>query len=170
MILKALRTLHLIRHAYTPIHLISNDFDRPIDFGCQTHTQKFPVTTKNSLSRIDHVYCSSAVRTRQTYVLLQPYFSKDPTIVYTDLLYDKKDEYTQVVWDLLREVPNEKNNVLIIGHNPGLTDFYNSLSVPNYENIHFPPLGLATIQFHPTSSWDQVYAEQAIERNISACA
>jgi phosphohistidine phosphatase SixA len=101
--------------------------------------------------------------------MLQPYFSNDPTVSYCDILYTKKEAYSEIIWELLKAIPSSKQHVLIIGHNPGLTDFYNSLSVPNYDFIHFPTLGVATIQFYEQANWGNMNTDSAIERNI-CCA
>lgn len=160
-----LRTLYLVRHAYTPNTSSENDFDRAIKQEERAHIQNLSPSIKNCLKKIDTIYCSKAVRTKQTCEMFQPYFLKNPDIFYCDVLYSKKEIYSEIIWDLLREVPDSKEHVMVIGHNPGLTDFYNSLPIPNYEFIHFPTLGLATIQFVNTL-WQEISSASAVERHI----
>lgn len=157
-----------MRHAYTPNTSADQDFERTVKKEEHSHVQNLSSSIKNCLKKIDYIYCSNAVRTKQTCAMLQPYFSNDPTVSYCDVLYTKKEAYSEIIWDLLKEVPSSKQHVMIIGHNPGLTDFYNSLSVPNYEFIHFPTLGVATIQFYAEADWENMNAGSAIERSISA--
>lgn len=161
-----LRTLYLVRHAYTPNTLADKDFDRTVKQEEYTYAKNLSSGVKKCLEKIDYIYCSNAVRARQTCSMLQPYFLHDPTISYCDVLYDKKEAYSEIIWDLLKEVPSSKQHVMIIGHNPGLTDFYNNLSVPNYEFIHFPTLGVATIQFYEQADWGSMNETSAIERSI----
>lgn len=161
-----LRTLYLVRHAYTPNSSAKEDFDRTVKQEEHAHVQNFPSAVKNCLGKIDYICCSNAVRAKQTCAMLQPYFSNNPPVSYCDVLYTKKEAYLEIIWDLLKAVPSSKHHVMIIGHNPGLTDFYNSLSVPNYEFIHFPTLGVATIQFYAQTDWENMNACLAVERSI----
>lgn len=164
----ALRTLYLVRHAYTPNTSAEEDFNRSVKEE-YNHVQNLSSSIKNCLEKIDYIYCSKAVRAKQTCDMLKPYFSSDPTIFYCDALYDKKESYSEIIWDLLKDVPSSKQHVLIIGHNPGLTNFYNSLPVPDYDLIHFPTLGVATIQFYAQADWESMNQSSALERSI-CCA
>lgn len=155
-----------MRHAYTPTTSSKNDFDRTVKEEEHKHVQNFSSSIRNCLEKIDWVYCSNAVRAKQTCAMLQSYFLDDPVISYCDTLYDKKNAYSEMIWDLLKNVPSTKKNVLVLGHNPGLTDFYNSLSVPDYDSIHFPTLGVATIKFQGQAEWKDINASSAIERTI----
>lgn len=157
-----------MRHAYTPNASADQDFERTVKQEEYRHAQNLSSSIQNGLAKIDYIYCSNAVRTKQTYAMLQPYFVNNPPVSYCDVLYTKKEAYSEIIWDLLKEVPSSKQHVMIIGHNPGLTDFYNSLSVPNYEFIHFPTLGVATIQFYAEADWENMHAGSAVERSISA--
>jgi phosphohistidine phosphatase SixA len=157
-----------VRHAYTPNASADQDFERTVKQEEYSHVQNLPVSIKNCLEKVDYIYCSNAVRTKQTCAMLQPYFLSNPTVSYCDILYTKKEAYSEIIWDLLKQVPSSKQHVMIIGHNPGLTDFYNSLPVPSYEFIHFPTLGLAKIQFYEEADWQTINAAAAVERSISA--
>ena len=162
-----LRTLYLVRHACTsPKISPQNDFDCAIKEEEYAHLQDLSAPVKNYLQKIDYVYCSNAVRAKETCAALQPYFLNNPVVSYCDILYNKKEAYSEIIWDLLKEIPDSKEHVMIIGHNPGLTDFYNSFPVPNYEYIHFPTLGLATIQFYEQEDWKNMDLSSAIERKI----
>lgn len=74
--------------------------------------------------RIDLVVCSPAVRTRQTWRLVSAELDEAPEFLIDDRIYDATVEQLVAV---VRELPSSAATVLVIGHNPGLSDLVHVL-------------------------------------------
>lgn len=57
--------------------------------------------------------------------------------------------------DVVRQLPDEKNTVLLFGHNPGITSLVNDLSAAAIQNV--PTCGICAISF-TVSHWREVRA------------
>lgn len=66
-----------------------------------------------------------------------------------NLYHASEDEILAVV----RQLPDKQNNVMIVGHNPGLTDFVNSIM--NLTLFNIPTCGVAACTFD-VSSWKEI--------------
>jgi phosphohistidine phosphatase len=65
------------------------------------------------------VLCSSAVRTRQTLEAILPSLGDDPLVEFEDELYGA---WSDALLERIHEVPAKAASVLLIGHNPGISD------------------------------------------------
>lgn len=119
------RTLVLLRHAKaeTPGELL--DFDRRLTEKGDADADAAGSWLADERLRPNLVLCSSARRTRQTWqgvsVALRQAdpAAPSPEVHYEQRLYD--GGRTEVI-DLLRAVPDSVRTVLIIGHNPTMSD------------------------------------------------
>ncbi len=57
------------------------------------------------------------------------------------------------ILDVIKTIKDKHNAVIIFGHNPGLTEFVNSLGKQYFENI--PTCGIAAFQL-PINSWKDI--------------
>lgn len=73
----------------------------------------------------DHVLCSTATRTKETWQFLQPELNGAPEPAYLDALYLAA---WKAILKIIREAPDNANTLLVIGHNPGLEDCAMALS------------------------------------------
>lgn len=114
--------LHLLRHAKTEQFSPSGkDFDRPLMSKGVRQSGELKHFF-NSLSSIDHVLCSSAVRTRQTLELIK--WDGMPTVLYSDELYLCSDKaLLKLLWS-----SDLSGDILIVGHNFGISDLVNYFS------------------------------------------
>lgn len=69
---------------------------------------------------IDMVLCSSSTRTRETLEEVNGCLSDNTMVSYIDALYHASSE---VILEELRFVADNFNSVLVVAHNPGLTQF-----------------------------------------------
>lgn len=134
-----MRTLYLLRHAKSDWGEALNDFDRPLaprgvrDAGRMAHHfQKQQI-------RPDVVLCSTARRARETLALLGV-TDRDGDVRFVDELYGA--EPTDVL-AVVRKMPNHAKSVMVVGHNPTLSDLAGE---------DLPTLGLATIKID-TKQW-----------------
>ena len=109
--------LHLLRHSKTnQISSSGKDFDRKLlDRGKEQarmmaeHFKEMPIITAS-------VYCSSAIRTRETLAIIQEEINFSD-ITYLDHLYlASQASLLQFLWE------KDAEDILIIGHNEGLSD------------------------------------------------
>ena len=107
------------------------------------------------------VLCSTAARTRQTWAGVAPEVGGTPEVRYTDLLY--VGGRTEVV-DLLRAVPEEIATVLIVGHNPTMSDMSMLLDARHTE-AELKTSGLAVHRMeHPWSKTEPGSTELVTRR------
>lgn len=111
-------TLVLLRHAKSAWPDGVADLERPLaDRG----RRDAPVAGRwlREHVRVDLVVCSPAVRTRQTWRLVAEELDATPEFLVDERVYDAS------VADLVavvRELPASAATVLVIGHNPGLSE------------------------------------------------
>lgn len=104
------------------------------------------------------VLCSSAVRARDTFALMLPNFSGDCEIRMTRDLYLAGEDETI---DLIRGHGGGAATLLVIGHEPGLTQTARALIGAGHPSLiedletKFPTAGLAVIDF-PAIRWVDV--------------
>lgn len=102
--------------------------------------------------------CSTAVRTRETWRLVAPHLPHRPRTLYEDRLYDASPgEIVAVV----NEVPDETQDLLVVGHNPGMHAVADLLAADSEDaeaaaglSRGFPTSGIAVIRF--VGSWKSV--------------
>jgi len=105
-------------------------FERTVKQEEYSHVQNFTclylkIAWKRLIISIVLMLCAPSKPSAMLQTLI---FSSNPTVSYCDVLYTKKAAYSEIIWDLLKLVPSSKQHVMIIGHNPGLTDFLQQLA------------------------------------------
>lgn len=119
------RTLVLLRHAKAQTPGTTPDFERPLTTRGQNDADAAGAWLSSQHLRPDLVICSPATRTRQTWHGVAVAFAQadpaggTPEVHYEHSLYEAGR--TEVI-DLLRAVPNTTGTVLVIGHNPTMSD------------------------------------------------
>ena len=108
----------------------------------------------NQNLNIDHVYCSDATRTQQTLTLLSEYLTLSSShISLAPQLY--LASVTELI-EVIGSIPNAYQTVMLLGHNPGLTELCNELANDNLTNL--PTCSIYMIQLF-VDDW------QAVTRN-----
>lgn len=122
-----MRRLHLLRHAKSSWDDDElRDRDRPLAPRGRKATKRLArwLSTQDVRPRL--VVCSSAVRTRETLQRILP--SLDEPEVWTEVaLYAARAE---LLLDRARALPDEVDEVMFVGHNPGLADLLLLLARP----------------------------------------
>lgn len=147
-----MKKLHLIRHAKSSWSDGSlADKDRPLNKrGLKSCRIMAPEIVKVGCC-FDHVFCSPAVRAQLTIEhICQSLTEREIKWQLDDALYTFD---TQVLWEWCRGLDNAMSDVMIIGHNPAMTDFCNEVSNCNIENI--PTCGYVQLGF-ARSSWQDL--------------
>ena len=139
------RTLVLLRHAKTEAQGSGPDFDRRLIARGERDAEAAGAWLAGRQLHPDLVLCSPAVRARQTWSGVATALSRSaaPEVRYPDELYDGG---RMEVFDLLQAVPDTARTVLIVGHNPTMSDV-STLLVPDAEfggrEIELKTAGLA---------------------------
>lgn len=110
------RTLVLLRHAKAEHPEEGSDFDRRLTTKGEADAAAAGAWLAAQQIRPDLVFCSPAVRTRQTW---EAFAAPAPDVRYEQSLYEGG---RTEVFDLLRTVPDSVHTVLVVGHNPTVSE------------------------------------------------
>lgn len=143
-----MKTLYVIRHAkssWTNTEL--SDFERPLNDRGKRDAPRMGKRLKEKDIHPDFVISSPAKRAISTAkrICEELGFNKDH--IKTDRrLYHAEDS---VMLSVLQETKNKFDKVVMVGHNPGLTDFVTSLmNEGSFRDIHnVPTAGVAAFSF-----------------------
>ncbi len=121
-----MKTLYIIRHAKSSwTDFTKPDFDRPLN---DRGNKDAPEMAKRLLKRrvdIDAFVSSPAERAKKTCKHFCAAFDANPDkIIFIDKLYHAS---TQTFYDVIHELNDKYREVAIFSHNPGITDFVNTL-------------------------------------------
>jgi phosphohistidine phosphatase len=136
------RTLVLMRHAKAETPGDEPDFQRRLTARGESDADAAGSWLADEGLRPDLVICSPATRTRQTWHGLAVALAQaDPDTAAPEVHYEQSlyaGGRTEVI-DLLRAVPDDVPTVLVIGHNPTMSDV-STLLRPYDEDGELAPL------------------------------
>jgi phosphohistidine phosphatase len=110
------RRIVLFRHAKADWPQV-NDHERPLAERGRKDAAEAGRRLADSGIPFDLALCSTATRTRETWKLAVHEFSHRPKTVYEERIYEASPGELIA---LLNETPDDAQNVLLIGHNPGV--------------------------------------------------
>jgi len=147
-----MKTLYLVRHAKSSWDDPTlDDFDRPLnDRGLHDAPRM-----GNRLDKIgvlpDIIYASPAARALTTAKILAKSLQYSEKKIHTDRqLYHASEE----TWlNFVRSISDKYEEVMLVGHNPGLSEFAQLLVKEFEESI--PTTGVVAMQL-PIESWKEV--------------
>ncbi|MBC7722858.1 MAG: histidine phosphatase family protein [Pedobacter sp.] len=129
-----MKQLIIIRHAKSSWDFsILNDFDRPLN---DRGHRDAPAMAKRLFDKkidIDAFISSTAKRafTTATY-FAEAYHQKEKNIVALAELYHAD---ASIFYDIIDKIDNNLNTAAIFSHNPGITDFANTLTATKVDNM-----------------------------------
>ncbi|MFF3056136.1 SixA phosphatase family protein [Streptomyces sp. NPDC057909] len=151
------RRIVLLRHAKAEWSQDS-DHERPL---AERGRKDAPVAGRKLVDSgivIDLALCSTAVRTRETWKLAVHEMPHRPKTVYEERLYEAS---LGELIALLNETPDDVQNLLLIGHNPGMHAVADALAgsaegetMARMTRGGFPTAAFAVIEF--SGSWKGV--------------
>lgn len=138
------KTLYLLRHAKSSWRQIGlEDFDRPLNERGRCNAPEMGRFFALRSIRPDALIASTAVRAAQTAELVAPELEYPLQDIFwkAELYHASSGQILQVV----RELAPRWSQVMLVGHNPGLTEFVNAYSDCRLDNL--PTCALAVIEF-----------------------
>ncbi|MEJ5265897.1 MAG: histidine phosphatase family protein [Bacteroidales bacterium] len=139
-----MRILHIVRHGKSSWDYPGiDDLDRPlIDRGI-----KNAIATANYLletyGKPDLIISSPAIRALHTAMLI----ARTCNVPYGKVIIDERiyDNYSSSIIEVVEEMPANYESIVVVGHNPMLTELCN-LFLPDYlENL--PTAGMVSLSF-----------------------
>lgn len=147
-----MKRLYIIRHAKSSWNDITlSDFDRPLNERGERDAPRMGKHLKEKRIAADLLLTSPAKRafsTAEYFALILNYPTEN---IKTDRKLYHAD--ADAILTTVKNINNKHDEVLLFGHNPGLTDFVNQLTDSSIDNV--PTCGIAACIFD-VDSWNSV--------------
>ena len=163
-----MKKIYLLRHAKAIGGGDMSDHERTLSDDGVLQIQDVAEQFIDDSISIDTVLCSSATRTQQTFELLLQNGVMLPTAQIIDNLYLAS---ASDILNNIHTLDNKYNNVMIIGHNPGIATLCQAFNSKNLNQsdkhslLTFPPATLAIIEYNG-KSWEELTPQLA---NLVCC-
>jgi len=145
-----MKSLIIVRHCKSSwADLSLSDFDRPLNKRGNIDGELMSNYLREKEKKIDKLILSTSKRTRLT----SKYFTEKihfDSISYLDELYHAS--YSDII-NIISKVENNFNSVMVIGHNPGLTELINQYTIMNIYNL--PTTGVVKVKFKG-DKWERI--------------
>ncbi|AYA37569.1 histidine phosphatase family protein [Hymenobacter oligotrophus] len=148
-----MKTLYLMRHAKSSWNFDGlSDNERPLNNRGRTDAPQMGQALAGRNIQPDMLVSSPAVRALSTAALVAKELNYPPdSIRVIPGIYEADAEH---LIDIIRELPDEASSVLLVGHNPTLTDTVNRLSAHSLNDL--PTAAVVCLHFH-TERWAEVH-------------
>jgi phosphohistidine phosphatase len=152
-----MKTLYLMRHAKS-VQDLNNiaDIDRPLMHEGVDNTHTMADYLKSEKIKIRHIVSSPAKRAIATAEIMAREFGigKDGILTYDELYKPDIPAFEDSIFSL----PDDWDHVLLISHNPGITQFAMSLVHPGET---MPTAGILSLSFE-MERWINLYASPPV--------
>ncbi|NBP69251.1 MAG: histidine phosphatase family protein [Cytophagia bacterium] len=138
-----MKTLYVVRHAKSSWdNPLLDDFSRPLNDRGKRDVPNMAKRLKEKHLVLDLILTSTAVRTLTTAHGIAKVLGYDENRIkgLADLYHASPEK----ILEILNQVNDHCDVVMLVGHNPGLTDFVNALSPMAIDNV--PTCGIAAFQ------------------------
>jgi len=155
-----MKTLYLIRHAKSDWNNPElTDFERTLN---KRGLKEVPFMAEklNELAfNPDHIICSSSKRTRTTAKLI----CKEINYPLNDVCFDPSiyEASLTTLIAIINLLPNNKDEIAIIGHNPSITNLSNYLTNDHIANM--PTCSIVKIELE-IDNWNEIVREIGIQK------
>ena len=145
-----MKSLLIVRHAKSSWDLSTpNDFDRPLNDRGKKDAPAAAKRLKKKGITIDAFISSPAKRAKKTARhFANEYEIDEEKIILVPELYEA---HASVFTEVVQSLDDSYNTVAIFSHNPGITDFVNSLTEVKVDNV--PTCGVFAVQVK-ADSWE----------------
>lgn len=154
-----MKTLYLLRHAEAENPKAGqSDAQRVLTSSGEKDMSELAARLAKSGLRFDVILCSPAERTKQTAAIMAAATGFDPSkIEYDPKLYNATAE--TMIYSV-SEVEDFKSKVLLVAHNPGISQLAHLL-VEDVPTSNFSPGGICGISFSDLDSWQDADPDEA---------
>lgn len=154
IILKAIermKKLFLIRHAKSSWNDPDlSDLDRPLNRRGKENAPMMAKRMSLNWSPPEAVFCSPALRTRETAQFMAEHWCKDREVVVDERLYENS---ASSALDVLSEVSSQTDSVALVFHNPTITYLSNVLASLDIPNV--PTCGIVILEME-REQWSEI--------------
>ncbi len=149
-----MKTLHLIRHAKSDWSVSSQlDIQRPLNEKGEQNCRLMASNILQAGCCFDHVFCSPALRARSTIELIDKALEAEQIAWQFDNALYTFEAADVMNW--CRQLDDNLGDVVIIGHNPALSELSNMLTGQTLINL-------------PTSSYVQLAINTRSWKNLAS--
>jgi phosphohistidine phosphatase len=151
------RTLVLVRHGKSSWDLDVDDHERPLSGRGRRDAEAIGRWLNEQSLRPDLVLCSTAIRTKQTWEYAMTGGAKASELQYRREIYHA---WVPELLSLIRNVGDEIQTLLVLGHAPGIPDLVEHVCVrtksPDWAQMDskFPTSALAVV--HVPGPWREL--------------
>ena len=148
-----MRRLTLLRHAKTETqHSGQEDWDRALEPRGQIDAPEMARRLRDRKLKPDRVITSPALRALTTAQI----FARELHLAATKLQQDERLYLAspKVIREVVRELGGEVQHLMIVGHNPGLTEFAEKISADR-EIDNMPTCAIYTVEFD-IADWSEL--------------
>ena len=146
-----MKKLYIVRHAKSSWKDGEEDYDRNLKKKGKLNAPFMAGKLISRGAKIEQIISSSAKRTVKTTGLINEVLGLDESkITFKKELYLASPK---TIISQIQEVDESVNELMIVAHNPGVTQVVNFLANEHFENV--PTSGMACILFD-TDSWSEI--------------
>jgi phosphohistidine phosphatase len=143
-----MKTVILVRHAKAEQNFLSNDFERKLTDVGKENAQLVANRFFSKGIKIDAFISSPAKRAKTTaQIFVEIYKIDKEKIIFKSELYHAP---LFVYYDVISQLDAAIETVILFAHNPGITDFVNSLGIVQLDNM--PTSGIFSFTLN-TDDW-----------------
>lgn len=149
-----MKTLYIIRHAKSSWDdLDQSDYDRPLNERGKRDAPRMGKRLKEKEIHPDIILSSPAKRACSTGKRIAEILKYPKNNIKTIKALYHADEVTLL--ETLKKVNDNCDVVMLIGHNPGLTEFVNTISEDETSIDNIPTCGIVAFEFK-IDSWKEI--------------
>ena len=149
-----MKTLYIVRHAKSSWDASNvDDFERPLNDRGKRDAPRMGKRLKEKGITPDLMLSSPAKRAFSTSKRIAKVLNYPKDNIKTDRSLYHADEETMLV--VIQSLKDKLESVMIFSHNPGLTDFVNTIMDGGVEIDNVPTCGIVAFQFD-VDSWKDV--------------
>lgn len=149
-----MKTLYIIRHAKSSWDASNvDDVERPLNERGKSDAPRMGKRLKEKDIHPDLMVSSPAKRALSTAKKIAKILKYPKESIKTDRRLYHADEET--ILSVVRELKEKYNIVILLGHNPGLTDFVNTLMNGEFDIDNVPTCGVVAFQFD-VDAWSAI--------------
>ena len=145
-----MKTLIIVRHSKSSWKNMNlSDYERPLNKRGKKDAEIMSTELLKKNILIDYLLSSSSKRT----IITSKYFIDKIKLNQYEFFESLYHASSDKIYNSIIELKNEFKKVMIVGHNPGLTNTINLLSNISLDNL--PTSGIVIIEFN-ISNWNEV--------------